>query len=262
MRALCVTIDLDRDVNVQMPGDAAAGSLDRGEGTSPRFTSTQAGLDILLDMLKETGVKATFFAEGRTLENISAKGLSGHEVGVHGYDHEDLTSLSKHDIRDCIGRAADAVHRVMGRGPVSFRAPYMKISDTVLELLPEFGIRYDSSMYAQLSGSIMPYALPNGIIEVPVPEGHDRSGKKIAAYLWPMHEGKRQPEDYLRMASEVSEGVFTIATHTWHMTESRGRGNMMPAEISQNAENVKKVIEGIIDLGFEPMSVSETAERI
>ena len=261
MRAFCFTVDLDRDVNIQVPGGTAAGSIDRGAGYSPRFTSSQSGLEILLDILKETGVRATFFAEGRTLETISSRGLSNHEVGVHGYDHEDMSSMNGIEVRECLEKAVGSVSRAVGKDPVSFRAPYMKAGDTVLDILPEFGIKCDSSSYVQLSGTVMPRKLPNGIIEMPVPEGLDSSGKKIAAYLWPMHEGKRQPEDYVKMASEVKEGVFVLATHTWHMTESRDRGMMGTEEISKNAENVRAVIEGVLPSGFEPMTLSECAER-
>jgi len=261
MRALCFTVDLDRDVNIQVPGGVAAGSIDRGDGNSPRFTSAQKGLDILSDILKETGIRATFFAEGRTLEYISARGLSGHEVGVHGYDHEDMTSMNENEVRECLGMSVDSIRKATGRDPVSFRAPYMKINDTVLNALPEFGIRYDSSMYGRSESTVRPFRLPNGIVEVPVPEGLDRSGKKIAAYLWPMHEGKRRPEDYVNMASEIKEGVFVIATHAWHMTESRNGGIMTQEEAARNAENVRQVAESIIGMGFEPMSVSECAER-
>ncbi|MDR1404052.1 MAG: polysaccharide deacetylase family protein [Candidatus Methanoplasma sp.] len=260
MRVFCFTADLDRDVNIRIPGAAAAGSADRGDGNSPRFGSARAGLDILLEILRDAGVKATFFAEGRTLENVSAKGLSEHEVGVHGYDHEDMTSMSGQEIRECLGRAVRSVRVAAGRDPVSFRAPYMKINETVLGILPEFGIRYDSSMYAQMGGSIRPRMLSGGVTEVPVPEGRDRSGNKIAAYLWPMHEGKRMPEDYVNMASEIREDIFVLATHTWHMAESRDRGIMAPDEVSRNAENVRAVIDGIVGMGFEPMSVSDAAE--
>ncbi|MDR3283198.1 MAG: polysaccharide deacetylase family protein [Candidatus Methanoplasma sp.] len=261
MKALCFTVDLDRDVNIQVPGKAQAGSLDRGAGTEPRFSSSEKGLEVLLDVLGETGVQATFFAEGRTLETISSRGLSRHEVGIHGYDHEDLTSLSGHDLRMSMSRAVAAVRRVVNRSPVSFRAPYMKVNDAVLCALPEFGIKYDSSEYAPLGASILPRRLPCGVAELPVPEGLDSSGRKIAAYLWPMHEGKRQPEDYVRMASEVRGGVFVLATHTWHMVESRDRGPMGAAEASKNAKNVQKTIEGIIDLGFEPTTVSEAVRH-
>ena len=261
MRALCFTVDLDRDVNIPVPGGSAAGSIDRGNGNSPRFGSAQKGLDVLLDILKRTGIRATFFAEGRTLESISAGGLSGHEVGVHGYDHEDMVSMNENEVRECLGKAVGSVRRVIGTDPMSFRAPYMKMNDVVLGVLPEFGIRYDSSMYVRQESSVRPFRLPNGIVEVPVSEGLDRSGKKIAAYLWPMHEGKRLPDDYVRMASEVKEGVYVIATHAWHMTESRDRGIMTREEAARNAENVRDVVEGIIAMGFEPMTVSECAER-
>ncbi|MDR3205611.1 MAG: polysaccharide deacetylase family protein [Candidatus Methanoplasma sp.] len=261
MKALCFTVDLDRDANIPIPGKAAAGSFDRGDGAEPRFESSEKGLGTLLDILSGMGARATFFAEGRTLEMISSKGLSKHEVGVHGYDHEDLTSLSGHDLRVCMGRAVGSVCRTIGRRPVSFRAPYMKIDDKVLEALPEFGIRCDSSMYAPLSESPMPRRLPCGVTEIPVPEGSDPSGKKIAAYLWPMHEGKRRPEEYVRMAAAVKEGVFVLATHTWHMAESLNGGIMDPNAVRRNAEDVQKVIEEVIGLGFEPMTVSEACVK-
>ncbi|MDR3074546.1 MAG: polysaccharide deacetylase family protein [Candidatus Methanoplasma sp.] len=262
MRAFCFTVDLDRDVNTPVPGEIPAGSVDRGAGTSPRFGSARAGLDVLLGILSDAGMRATFFAEGRTLETISAGGLSRHEVGVHGYDHEDMTSMSGRDIRECMSKAVGSVRSTVGRDPTAFRAPYMKMNDAVLGILPEFGIKYDSSVYVPLNASIMPRVLPNGITEIPVPEGTDSSGKKIAAYLWPMHEGRRKPDDYVKMASEVEEGVFVLATHTWHMTESRDGGMMTPDQASRNAENVRTVLEGIIGMGFEPMSVPEAAEYL
>jgi hypothetical protein len=56
------TVDLDRDVNFPDGGNKA-GSLDRGNGTAPRFTSSEKGAAILQEILDETGIKATFFAE-------------------------------------------------------------------------------------------------------------------------------------------------------------------------------------------------------
>lgn len=262
MRALCFTVDLDRDVNIQIEGRSAAGSMDRGKGPGPRFGSTEKGLSVLADLLGEIGMRATFFAEASALRKVDAGMLSGHEVGIHGVDHEDITSVKGADRkREIIGEASAAVRDATGKRPESFRAPYMRIDKETMGLLPEFGIRADSSMYAGISKTMMPEKIAEGIWEMPVPEGTDPHGKKISAYLWPMHESKRVPEDYLRLASQMDEGTFVLATHTWHMVESRERGIMSAPEAERNRDNVRTVLEGLTDAGFIPMTVTCARER-
>lgn len=254
-RNLIFTVDLDRDVNFPMEGAVAAGSIDRGDGTSPRFTSADRGLDILLDVLDDVGMRATFFVEGRTAETIDCSRISGHCIGLHGYDHEDLTggstgvTFTDHRLREVLRRGFDAVSDSIS-APVCFRAPYMSSDDRVLEAVSELGILHDSSVYSGVG--VQPYTVPYGITEHPVPKGRDVNGRTIAAYLWPMHEGKRSPEDYVRMASEVIEGDHIIATHTWHMVERRDGGPMDEGDVSANASMVRDVLAGILDLGFRP----------
>ncbi|MDR0508399.1 MAG: polysaccharide deacetylase family protein [Candidatus Methanoplasma sp.] len=258
MRALCVTVDLDRDVNIMVPGSVAAGSIDRGNGTDPRFSSSEKGLLLLVDLFDEIAVKATFFAEAATLRRIDAGMLSGYEVGVHGADHEDITAIEGADNKRAIlERAVDTVKDAVGKAPECFRAPYMKTDEETLDILPELGIRIDSSRYVGMSRSLMPERLSNGVWEIPVPESRDAGGKKISAFLWPMHESKRRPEDYLEMASAMDEGAFVLATHTWHIVESRERGLMSPGEIESNIFNVRKVLEGIMDMGMTALTLTD-----
>jgi len=257
MRALCVTVDLDRDVNIALPG-AEAGSLDRGNGTAPRFTSSARGLSILSDLFDELSIEATFFAEAATLGKVNAGLLSGHCVGIHGVDHEDITSIRDIDEkRAVLERSAAIVRDTVGRAPECFRAPYMRIDDETLDLLPGIGIRVDSSKYAAMKKRMMPEKVRGGLWEIAVPEGLDQNGRKIAAYLWPMHESKRRPEDYLDMASVMEEGAFVIATHTWHMVESRENGVMSSDELKKNIANVRRVLEGLMDDGMRPMTLCE-----
>lgn len=263
MRAFCLTVDLDRDVNIQVVGRSSAGSIDRGNGDGPRFTSSERGLSILVDMLDEIGIKATFFSEAETLRSLNDPGvLSAHEVGLHGSEHEDLTSLNEDEIRSVIEDSYNAVRDTIGKDPKCFRAPYMRVDDRVIDILPKFGIEVDSSFYTEMSGSLLPYRLDNGILEVPVPEGKDTNGKKISAYLWPMHEGKRIPSDYVGMAEQMNEGVFVLATHTWHMVESRDRGMMSGQEIGINVEKVRSVLTGIIDAGIKPCTLSDVKDKM
>lgn len=266
-KALCLTVDVDRDVNICVEGRLAAGSIDRGFGTSPRFVSTARGLILLSELLDDIGIRATFFVEARTLENIDCCNcLCGHEIGMHGLDHEDLTgsngvaltSANKHAILE---KASLIVKDITGILPRCFRAPYMKTDDCVMKILPELGIRYDSSIYAPLERSAVPERLKNGIKEVYVADDFDCEGKRMSAYLWPMHEGRRGPEHYIEMASRVDSGIFTLATHTWHMCESRKNGIMDNASMENNMNSLRRVLEGVIDAGFEPMVIPDATER-
>lgn len=256
-RRLVFTVDLDRDVNLPLEGRVAAGSIDRGEGTSPRFSSAQRGLDLLLDLFDEVGVRATFFTEGRTAEVLDCSGLSGHCIGLHGYDHEDLTGASTGipvDVPAVLTRGYDAVRDNIAR-PVCFRAPYMVSDDAILSALADLGIRHDSSVYRRPEEGLGPYTVEHGITEHPVPKSRDRSGRTIAAYLWPMHEGRRPPSDYIHMAEDLDVPEMVLATHTWHLVESRDGGPMSDDRVAENLAHVREVLVGIMDLGYtaEPL---------
>ena len=250
-RKLYFTVDADRDANIPIPGVSAAGSIDRGSGTGPRFTSSERGMSVLADLLDDLGVRGTFFMEGRTAEVTECSVLSGHCIGLHGYDHEDLLGTETGvvpDVREVLRRGYDAVSDALSR-PTCFRAPYMTADRAVLEAVRDLGITADSSFYTSVGGPTDPYEL-HGMTEYPVPKARDSRGKTIAAYLWPMHEGRRMPEDYVRMAEGMS--TLVLATHTWHMVETRDGGVMGSGWVRENAERVRDVIAGILDLGFEP----------
>ena len=63
------------------------------------------------------------------------------------------------------------------------------------------------------------------------------------------------------MASAMEEGVFVIATHTWHMVESRKRGRMNGADRESNLSNVREVIGSLIDMGYEPVTMEQARGR-
>lgn len=266
-KAVCLTVDLDRDANIRLEGREAAGSIDRGAGTAPRYASTEKGLELLSGLLDELGIRITYFAEAETLGSIDCAGcLDGHEVGMHGFAHEDLTGgdgapLDAERLSDILGRSSDTVADIVGRRPRCFRAPYMKADARLLGMLPSFGVGFDSSEYAAVAPVSLPYSLGGGLTEVPVSEGRDASGRRITGYLWPMHEGRRGPQDFIDLSAGVSEGVFTIATHTWHLCEARERGVMDAEGIAANLANLREVLTGVMDEGFVPMTVPAAAER-
>ena len=259
MRQLCFTIDLDRDVNDAVLGSSAAISIDRGSGTAPRFISSEKGTMVLLDLLDDLGIRATFFAEARTLRETGVgKVISRHEVAMHGYDHEDLTGvrskvyLAHGELRSIVERSIQVIRDETGQSPSGFRSPYMDPNDELLDFLYEYGVSYDSSRYSYVSDVVKPY--PSGspaLMELPALKGMDSNGKYITSYLWPMHEGKRGPKDFIALGESVKEGVCMIATHSWHMVESRSGGSMGQNDIAVNYDSTREVLSSLIDLGFE-----------
>lgn len=262
MRALCVTIDFDRDVNRAVAGRREAVC---GTDMCHRCGSSAEGAAVLSEIMDDLNVRGTFFAEASTLELAGSSSVSGHEVALHGYDHEDFSGhvsgmpMEEEEIRDVMERSVDKVKDLTGAVPKGFRAPYMKVYEPLMNTLQEYGIEYDSSEYSNIGRSVMPYR-KWGITEIPVPKGKDASGRTIAAYLWPMHEGHRIPRDYIEMAAGIEEGVFVIATHTWHMVESIKKGIMDKVGREENSEHVRDVISAIIDMGYEPMTMEQAME--
>ena len=256
MRIACFTVDLDRDVNIPItPWEA--GSTDRGRGIAPRFSSSRVGARTLSKLFTECGIDATFFAEARTLERTYEEVLD-YEIAMHGFDHEDFSMLDEKDMEQIIFDSSDAIRDLVGNRPEGFRAPYMKPNEEMYEILLDAGIEYDSSEYAAVTETMRPYEM-NGLMEMPVPKDTDGDGKSIYGYLWAMHEGKRTVKEYIDLASKMNDGIFVIATHSWHMVESVESGMMDSGRKKSNLENVRQIIHGLQNEGFEFMSMSHAS---
>ncbi len=265
MRTLCFTVDLDRDVNEPVFGSVCAASKDRGEGNSPRFASAGKGTEKLVELFDELGIRATFFAEARTLHRSGAFSLiKGHEVALHGMDHEDFSGektgihMDEGDMREIIERSISLIRDCVGYQPKGFRAPYMNADDTLMSFLPEYGIRYDSSYYAYVKPEMLPYRLENRMVEIPVIKGSDKDGRSITSYLWPMHEGERGPEDFIGLARQVEEGIFVLATHSWHICETYGKGKLDADGMRRNIDSVRHILETLEDDGFNIRTMSDS----
>jgi polysaccharide deacetylase family protein (PEP-CTERM system associated) len=110
--------------------------------------------DIVLRLLRETGVRATFFTMGYVADHhpelIARIADEGHEVECHGYYHQFVYHLTPEQFRDDVCRTRDAIEAITGRRPVGYRAPYFSITREswwALDVLAELGFRYDSSIF-------------------------------------------------------------------------------------------------------------------
>ena len=104
------------------PRDRRAITLTFDDGPSEPYTSE------ILDILKSSGVTATFFPIGRNAaafpDTIQRAAAEGHEIGNHTYDHDLLPLRSASRIRDQVGRTSALIETITGRRPRFFRAPH------------------------------------------------------------------------------------------------------------------------------------------
>lgn len=92
------------------------------DGPSVPFTSD------ILDILKEEGVKATFFILGKHgsvhPELVQRIYQEGHEIGNHSWSHARLIFKTSAFIRNEIERTDQLIRTLGYTGPLHFRAPY------------------------------------------------------------------------------------------------------------------------------------------
>lgn len=274
MRVAAFTVDVDRDVNLPVYGKKQALSkCHDGDREEIRFGSSMQGLTLMIEILEEVGIKATFFLEGDTLLHIARNMdvrelLSRHEVACHGVCHEDITGestgvpLTDLELEQMIGDGRDILRKVFARDPVGFRAPYQHIDQRALNLLERKGFLYDSSMtrpFNEEDGGLRPWKVSGDLLEMPLAQGKDERGKRIVSYLWPMHEGKRAPEEYIRMAAGMRSGVLVLATHSWHVAETYDRGVLSQSLVNSNLVNLRQVLDGARAQGWEFLALEDLA---
>lgn len=97
----------------------------------------------VLDILKEKGIKATFFLVGTQIakypEVVKRINDEGHAIGNHSYDHKDLSKLSKQQVINEMTRTDDLLNDALGFTPTLFRAPYGAVSSTLKSVLKTNG---------------------------------------------------------------------------------------------------------------------------
>lgn len=122
------------------------------EQTSPNMLQrgeygARVGVPRLLDLLRAEQIRATFFIPGHTVESYPDETLAileaGHEIAHHSYAHIAPSEQTPDAERRDMERALAALAAIDVR-PAGYRAPGDH-SPRTLELLEEYGFRYDSS---------------------------------------------------------------------------------------------------------------------
>src|SRR5271165_5475023 len=121
------------------PDDISRG-LFAGEVGSPR----------LLKLFARLGIKTTWFIPGHSIETfpteMKAVSDAGHEIGIHGYSHENPIAMTREQETAVLDKCIELVTQLSGRRPTGYVAPWWEFSTVTNELLLERGIKYDHSL--------------------------------------------------------------------------------------------------------------------
>jgi peptidoglycan/xylan/chitin deacetylase (PgdA/CDA1 family) len=92
----------------------------------------EAAARAILGVLARHEASAVFFVVGRMVEEhtqvVQELVDAGHEIGLHGYDHDDLASYDQCRLDrfgEDLARAGSLVEQITGTQPTGFRAPYL-----------------------------------------------------------------------------------------------------------------------------------------
>ena len=136
--------------------DAVAGWLgsyggeDSPDDISRGIFAGEVGTPRLLKLFDKLGIKTTWFIPGHSIETFPKETAmiveAGHEIGMHGYSHENPIDLSPEQEEAVLVKCIDLITSLSGNRPTGYVAPWWEFSHVTNELLLKYGIKYDHSL--------------------------------------------------------------------------------------------------------------------
>lgn len=110
----------------------------------------KVGIPRLLKLFKTYGIKATWFTPGQSAETFpeECKRIveEGHEIGLHGYSHENPLALTRDQEEKILVKSLEILTKLYGKEPVGYVAPWWELSPNTIDLLVKYGVKYDHSL--------------------------------------------------------------------------------------------------------------------
>jgi peptidoglycan/xylan/chitin deacetylase (PgdA/CDA1 family) len=99
---------------------------------NPGLFAGTVGVQRLLRLFDKNNIKATWFIPGHSLETFpedcAAIRDSGHEIGLHGYSHENPNDMTIEQQRDVLDKTYRLLTEFCGKPPRGSVAPWWETS--------------------------------------------------------------------------------------------------------------------------------------
>jgi peptidoglycan/xylan/chitin deacetylase (PgdA/CDA1 family) len=204
----------------------------------------------LLEVFERRGLTTTVFAEGRhgeeRPEQVAEIVNRGHEIGMHGWTHEQWDSLDPDEEEKLARRATDALAAAAGAAPLGFRAPGGARGERTAELLVALGYRYDASLGDGMRAAV----LEEGLAQVPFVWNGVDGAHYLADPPPPPDDVERQWTSALEKVGQQG-GLFVTICH----------GFITGAEDDRLAA-FDRVIGRAQGGGFDLLTAGQVAERV
>jgi peptidoglycan/xylan/chitin deacetylase (PgdA/CDA1 family) len=126
------------------------GGQDSPDDISRGMFAGEVGVPRLVELFRRYQLTQTFFWPGHSVETFpeqfDACVSAGHEIGVHGYSHENPITMSRQQETDVLDYCVELLTKRSGRAPTGYVAPWWEFSAITSDLLLNRGIRYDHSL--------------------------------------------------------------------------------------------------------------------
>ena len=206
----------------------------------------------ILDILKKTGARATFFVTGNFAkarpEFLAEMLQEGHEIAAHGVDHfirkDTDVKEAKRIIEESIKKESGKVYKIRG-----WRQPRMgKINYADLK---KYGYKYDSSLnpafipgrYNNFKMKTEPFLTEEGILEIPASVA---TKMRVPMFWLALHSFPFRL--YLEFTKSIlkKSGIFVTYFHPWEFTDL-SKYPIVPFYIKHNSgEKLEKRLEKLI----------------
>ena len=208
----------------------------------------EVGVPRLQRLFERRGLPATWFVPGHSIETFPEQFeevvASGHEIGVHGYSHENPIAMTREQESTILDYCIDLIKTRSGQDPTGYVAPWWEFSPVTNELLLERGIKYDHSLmhrdfepyYVRVGDSWtkIDYDKPatewmkplvrgeeTDLIEIPAswylddlpPMMFIKSSPNSHGFVSPRHLGEMWQDQFDWVYREMDYAVYTMTVH-------------------------------------------------
>ncbi len=142
---VCIGVDIDAVAGWlgSYGGEDSPADIQRG------MFAGEVGIPRLLNLFRKYGLQTTFFSPGHSIETfphrIEQIVEAGHELGAHGYSHENPIAMTPEQEEDVLNKSIELIEKFSGQRPRGYIAPWCELSSVTTDLLLKNGFTYDHS---------------------------------------------------------------------------------------------------------------------